>query len=246
MADGQERMNEDHENDSEDKSDDDENTDNDSEEDIGQPLKRIRDFVRDPQEQDVTLHVKVVKVGQVEEKSNKNQFMATVADDTSAVDICVREENLFDKFELEKCIILRNVTWNGKVLFTKSSSTATFAAEIQAPENIIADAFGEGEPVPISEITKQDFLTKISLKGKIVKQTPLIKRKCYGKVLSYRKVKLEDETGSVDVDVWGDIAEQMQLGKVYKVISCKKRKPRMPHDPWVTTTPTSTVMLLPS
>ncbi|XP_046562143.1 uncharacterized protein LOC124271120 isoform X2 [Haliotis rubra] len=113
MADDQESMEEDHENDSED-----ENTGSDSDEDSGQQVKGIEDFVRDPREQDVTVHVKVMKVGQVEEKSKKKQFMATVADATSAVRICVREEKLFDKFKPEVCIILRNVTWNGKVLFT--------------------------------------------------------------------------------------------------------------------------------
>ncbi|XP_046558369.1 uncharacterized protein LOC124267499 isoform X1 [Haliotis rubra] len=86
----------------------------------------------------------------------------------------------------------------------------------------------------------------IKLRGKIVKQSPLRKRKCYGKVLSYRQVNLKDDTGSVYVDVWGDSAEQMQSSKVVEVESCKKRQTSSPDDPWVTTTTKSSVKYLPS
>ncbi|XP_067668482.1 uncharacterized protein [Haliotis asinina] len=225
---------------------DDESVESDSEEDIGQPLKLIKEFKMDPEEQDVTLHVKVMKVGQVEEKSNKRQFMATVADATSAVDICVREETLFDKFKLEGCIILRNVTWTGRILFTKPSSTATFAMEFRVPKEVTANAFGTGDPVTISKVCSLPDMSWFKLRGKIVKQSPLTKRKCFGKVLSYCQVKLKDDTGSVYVDVWGDIAEQMQLGKVVEVGSCKKRQTSSPDDPCVTTTTKSSVKFLTS
>ncbi|XP_071084786.1 uncharacterized protein [Haliotis cracherodii] len=243
MTEDHESMDQDTGPDSECDTDEEESSDSedDSEEASGQPLKRIKDFKMAPNEQNVTLHVKVMTMEQVEEKSNQKQFMAVVADATSAVDICVRKETLFDKFQPKACIILRNVTWNGKVLLTKDCSTATFASEILVPENMTAIAFGEGEPVPISQVLTLPDMSWFTLRGKVVKQSPLTRRKFFKKVLLYRQVKLKDDTGTVYVDTWASIAEDMQLGRVIQVDSCKKRPPLSPDDPLVTTTVKSSV-----
>ncbi|XP_046542752.1 uncharacterized protein LOC124253070 [Haliotis rubra] len=55
-----------------------------------------------------------------------------------------------------------------------------------------------------------------------------------------------DDTGFVYMDVWGDIADQIQMGRVFKINSCKKRESERSLDSWITTTPRSTVTYLPS
>ncbi|XP_046558374.1 uncharacterized protein LOC124267499 isoform X3 [Haliotis rubra] len=62
MAEDPEPMDEYTEKDCGDDSDEDGSEGSDTDEDSGQPLKLIKDFKMDPQEQDVTLHVKVLEV----------------------------------------------------------------------------------------------------------------------------------------------------------------------------------------
>ncbi|XP_071085693.1 uncharacterized protein [Haliotis cracherodii] len=187
--------------------------------------------------QHLAVRVTVVERGKTEDKSGKEQFMSVVADDTSAVDVCVRKnEDLFHKFIVGGGVILVNVDWSGNVLFANEKCTAITVSPIDIKQHVIDEAFGQGEAVPISKARTRPAKSFVALRGKVVQQSVLTKERPYAELLTHRQIKLEDRTGFVYVYVWGDVAVNLQAGDAIKITGCKIKKSDSVDDPEVTTT----------
>ncbi|XP_046377738.2 uncharacterized protein LOC124149936 [Haliotis rufescens] len=174
-------------------------------------------------------------IGEPERKTS-TKMKAVVADKTSAVNLWIYDDSLFKHFSDQASVILRNVRWNGSIL--------EFSG-FKIPEHIITEALGTGQPISIKRANALPDLSLMCLKGKVVKKSFLLIRPFKKKILNYCQIKLRDDKGFVDVDVWGDAAEAMERGIVIKMTSCRKREPQRPDGPPISTTPDTLVKKLP-
>lgn len=132
-------------------------------------MMNLEDIKTAPKIPHLSVRVTVVEKSNTEIKHGKEQFMAVVADETSAVDICVRNKDLFNKFEVDAGLILENITWSGNVIFVNEESTATRVERIEIPPSLAQNAFGQERIVSIKRACALTAKSWVALKGKIVK-----------------------------------------------------------------------------
>ncbi|XP_046558376.1 uncharacterized protein LOC124267500 isoform X2 [Haliotis rubra] len=210
--------------------------DEDSEEDSGCPRMNLADIKTAPKIPHLVVFVTVVERNETEMRNGKEQFMAEVADTTSAVDICVTNGKVFDKFKVNSGLILENVSWSGNVLFLHKKSNATSTTPIEIDSSLVKEAFGREEVVSIKKALALQPRSWVALKGKIVKQSFLTKRYSFGKLLTHRQIKLADRSGSGYVDIWEDEAVNLESGDVIHMTGCKRKKYESVDESSVTTT----------
>ncbi|XP_046558380.1 uncharacterized protein LOC124267502 isoform X2 [Haliotis rubra] len=185
----------------------------------------------------LAVSVTVVHRDKIEMRNGKEQFMAEVADKTSAVDICVTNRNLFDKIKVKSSLFLENVSWSGNVIFLNEKSKATSIAKIEVDPSLVEEAFGRGDVVSIQEALALKPKLWVALKGKIVKQSVITEKNAYErKLLRHRQIKLADRSGSMYVDVWEDEALNLKSGDVIHMTGCKRKKSESVDVSSVTTT----------
>ncbi|XP_071085598.1 uncharacterized protein [Haliotis cracherodii] len=226
-------------------SDDDSTSETEEEEEAccSTKLVPIQSFNLDSEERHVDVHVMVI--GEPERKTD-TKMKAVVADKTSAVNLWIYDDSLFKHFRDQAGVMLRNVRWNGRILEANKRSSAKVASGFKISDHIIAEALGTGQPISTERANALPDLSLMCLKGKVVKKSFLLIQPCYGNMKKLCQIKLRDDKGFVDVDVWGDDAEDMEVGIVIKMTSCRKREPQRPDGPPITTTPNTLVKRLSS
>ncbi|XP_069109964.1 uncharacterized protein [Argopecten irradians] len=167
----------------------------------------------------------VLSVGDVSTQSAGPEKMSVVLGDTSgSISATVYGLKNTSKFKKETAVLLFNALMKDNYLAVTSRTEVARTQSFEVPDAIIKEApelFGNKQVMlqPISSALSSPDTSYASVKGKVVKVSPVSSRR----EIPYQELKIRDGSGAATLAVWEDDVQQYSVGQLVHFKKCRVR-----------------------
>ncbi|XP_069108870.1 uncharacterized protein [Argopecten irradians] len=172
----------------------------------------------------VTLKAMVLSVGDVSTQSAGPEKMSVVlgGDTSGSISATVYGLKNTSKFKKETAVLLFNGLMKDNYLAVTSRTEVARTQSFEVPDAIIKETpelFGNKQVMlqPISSALSSPDTSYASVKGKVVKVSPVSSRR----EIPYQELKIRDGSGAATLAVWEDDVQQYSVGQLVHFKKCK-------------------------
>lgn len=171
------------------------------------------------------LKLKVCAIGTsqkyVTDGEKKEYTVVGLADTTDAIKGMVYDSSKLNNMQASATIILMNYIFKneneGTVVITKTTKVLK-TAQMDVPEHLIEKGAAIANPPPAATLALRDVKrspvkTLVSVKGRIISEDMAKTVKVRGQDVTVKTVSLKDNTDTIKVSLWRDLAEPSFVGK---------------------------------